>query len=93
MSSQRESWIDQTKSGMRVHDIPRVRMLWIVTMKLIAPASRDREEVEREDPEVHAVPGLVLARAADSTSSPFWLAPPSAKKLSMSIAPPSTKNQ
>ena len=31
--------IAQTKSGIRIHVIPRVRMLWIVTMKLIAPAS------------------------------------------------------
>ena len=58
MSSQPKSRIDQTKSGMRVHVIPRVRMLWIVTMKLIAPASDGRgEDVEREDPEVLPVPG------------------------------------
>jgi len=31
--------IVQTKSGTRIHVIPRVRMLWIVTMKLIAPTS------------------------------------------------------
>ena len=31
--------IDQTKSGSRVQLIPAVRMLWIVTTKLIAPAS------------------------------------------------------
>ena len=31
--------IAQTKSGMRIHVMPRARMLWIVTMKLIAPAS------------------------------------------------------
>jgi hypothetical protein len=31
--------IAQMKSGMRVQLIPRVRMFWIVTMKLIAPAS------------------------------------------------------
>ena len=36
--------IAQTKSGIRIHVIPRVRMLWIVTMKLIAPAS---DEIER----------------------------------------------
>ena len=31
--------IDQTNSGSRVQLIPAVRMLWIVTTKLIAPAS------------------------------------------------------
>jgi hypothetical protein len=31
--------IDQTNSGRRIHVIPAVRMLWMVTMKLIAPAS------------------------------------------------------
>ena len=41
MISQPKSRIDQTKSGMRVQVIPRVRMLWIVTMKLIAPATVD----------------------------------------------------
>ena len=35
----RTSRIAQTKSGMRIHDIPRARMFTIVTMKLIAPAS------------------------------------------------------
>jgi hypothetical protein len=30
--------IVQTKSGMRIHVIPGARMLWMVTMKLIAPA-------------------------------------------------------
>jgi hypothetical protein len=29
----------QMKSGTRIQVIPRVRMLWIVTRKLIAPAS------------------------------------------------------
>ncbi len=33
--------IDHTKSGMRIHVMPRVRMFTIVTMKLIAPASDD----------------------------------------------------
>ena len=31
--------IDQTKSGTRIQFMPRARMFWIVTMKLIAPAS------------------------------------------------------
>ena len=39
MISQPYRSTDQTNSGMRVHDIPRVRMLWIVTMKLTAPAT------------------------------------------------------
>ena len=33
--------IPQTKSGMRIHVMPGARMLWIVTMKLIAPSSED----------------------------------------------------
>ena len=33
--------IAQTKSGMRIHVMPGARMLWIVTMKLIAPSSDD----------------------------------------------------
>ncbi len=36
--------MDQTKSGMRIHVIPRVRMFAIVTTKLIAPTS---DEIER----------------------------------------------
>ena len=48
--------IAQTKSGMRIHVMPGARMLWIVTMKLIAPRSDDeREDVDREDPVVLAV--------------------------------------
>ena len=31
--------IAQTKSGMRIHDMPGARMLWIVTTRLIAPTS------------------------------------------------------
>ena len=31
--------IAQTKSGIRIHVIPRVRMLTVVTMKLTAPAN------------------------------------------------------
>ena len=34
----------QQKSGMRVHVMPGARMLWIVTMKLIAPTA---EEIAR----------------------------------------------
>ena len=33
--------IVHTKSGIRIHDIPGVRRLWIVTRKLIAPARED----------------------------------------------------
>ena len=33
--------IAQTKSGIRIQVIPGARMWWIVTMKLIAPASDD----------------------------------------------------
>ena len=36
--------IAQTKSGMRIQVMPRARMLWIVTMRLIAPTS---DEIER----------------------------------------------
>ena len=36
-----KSSIDQTKSGRRIHVIPGARRLWIVTRKLIAPASDD----------------------------------------------------
>ena len=31
--------IAQTKSGIRIQVMPGARMLWIVTMKLIAPSS------------------------------------------------------
>ena len=43
------------KSGMRVQLIPRARMLWIVTMKLIARDRGCRQDVQREDPQVLAV--------------------------------------
>ena len=40
---------------MRIHDMPRVRMLWIVTMKLIAPNADDSvrmwiERIQRSCP-------------------------------------------
>ena len=41
MISQPKSRIDQTKRGMRVQDIPRVRMFVMVTMKFTAPATVD----------------------------------------------------
>ena len=45
--SQAYTSIVQTKSGMRIHVMPAVRMLWIVTMKLIAPASDPIERMWR----------------------------------------------
>ena len=39
ISSHAYTSTDQTNSGIRIHDIPRVRMLWIVTMKLTAPTA------------------------------------------------------
>ena len=39
--------IVHTNSGRRIHVMPAVRMLWIVTMKLIAPASDAAERMWR----------------------------------------------
>ena len=58
-SSTEYASIAQAKSGMRIHVIPGARMLWIVTMKLIAPAS-DAIDV-RWMPRIHRscpTPGL-----------------------------------
>ena len=71
--------IVQTKSGMRIHVIPRVRMLWIVTTKLIAPAMdeivvRWMPRIQRSWPTIGSC----------TESGGYWYQPPCA-------APPSTK--
>ena len=78
---------------MRVHDIPRVRMLWIVTMKFTAPATvetvrRWSERIQRSCP----FPGAWIESGGYAVQ-PVSAAPPSAKKLSMSTPPPKRKNQ
>ena len=55
ISSPAYTSIDQTKSGIRIQVMPGARMLWIVTMKLIAPASdeivsRWSERIQRSWP-------------------------------------------
>ena len=50
--------IAQTKSGIRIQVMPGARMLWIVTMKLIAPRSDESVRMwMREDPVVLAMTG------------------------------------
>ena len=93
MSSHAKMYIDQTKSGMRVQVIPRVRRLWMVTMKLIAPASEDavrmwRERIQRSWP----LPAVSTERGGYDVQ-PACAAPPLAKKESMRTTPPSAKSQ
>src|SRR5579871_3261395 len=86
--------IAQQKSGMRIHDIPLARMLWIVTTKLIAPASDESERmcsprIQRSWP----FPGEWLVDSGTYDVHPDLAAPPFAKKLSISTTPPSRKSQ
>src|SRR5215471_7617408 len=87
--------IDQMKSGMRIQDMPAVRMLTIVTMKLIAPitdaiVSRWSERIQRSTP----WPGLnslsdsggYIVQLADA-------APPLARKLQSRTTPPNRNSQ
>ena len=92
-SSNAKISIDQTKSGMRIQLIPRVRRLWMVTMKLIAPASDEAvrmwsERIQRSWP----LPGAWVESGGYAVQ-PDFAAPPSAKKLSISTAPPRKKSQ
>ena len=71
--------IDQTKSGNRIHDMPRARMLWIVTMKLIAPAADEIvrmwiERIHRSCP----FPGAITDSGAYAVQ-PVFAAPPAAR--------------
>src|SRR3989304_3907493 len=93
MRSHAKSRIDQTKSGMRVHVIPRARMLWIVTIKLIAPASDEAERMWRE--RIHRswpLPGAWVESGGYDVQ-PACAAPPFAQKLSIITAPPRKKSQ
>ena len=75
--------IAQMNSGMRMNVIPRVRMLRIVTAKLMAPASDDsdsrcRERIQRSTP----LPGLYsVSDRGGYAVQPALDAPPFAKKL------------
>ena len=86
--------IAQQKSGMRIHDIPLARMLWIVTTKLIAPTS---DEIERMcSPRIQRswpLPGACSVESGTYDVHPARAAPPFAKKLSISTTPPSRKSQ
>ena len=86
--------IAQQKSGMRVHDMPGARMLWIVTTRLIAPASDDadrmcRPRIQRSWP----WPGECSVASGAYDVQPALAAPPLAKKLRYSTTPPSTNSQ
>ena len=86
--------IAQQKSGMRIHDMPGVRMLWIVTMKLIAPTSDEIERMCRL--RIHRswpLPGEWSVESGAYDVQPFAAAPPFAKKLRYSTMPPSRKSQ
>ena len=78
---------------MRVQLIPGARRFWIVTMKLIAPASDDAvrmwiDRIQRSCP----FPGSWVESGAYAVQ-PDFAAPPSAKKESISTSPPRTKSQ
>ncbi len=72
---------------MRIHDMPRARMLWIVTMKLIAPAI---EEIVRMWSErIHRSCPCPWA-ASDSGGyavQPVFAAPPAAKNEKQKTSP------
>ena len=86
--------IAQQKSGMRIHDIPGARMLWIVTTKLIAPTSDEIERMCR--PRIQRSwpwPGECSVESGAYVVQPPRAAPPFAKKLRYSTTPPSTNSQ
>ena len=73
--------------------MPRVRMLWMVTMKLIAPTSEETvrmcsDRIQRSWP---FPPRCV--ESGGYAVHPDFAAPPSAKNESMSTAPPKAKSQ
>ena len=79
---------------MRIQDMPRVRMLWTVTTKLIAPASDAIDSVwmpriQRSVP----FPGECSVESGTYIVQPAWAAPPLAKKLAYSTIPPSRNSQ
>ena len=79
---------------MRIHDMPGVRMLWIVTTKLIAPASDAIERMCR--PRIQKswpCPGECRVDSGVYAVQPLAAAPPFAKKLANSTMPPSRKSQ
>ena len=93
-SSQAYVTIAQTKSGMRIHDMPGARMLWTVTTRLIAPASEaiDRmcsDRIQRSWP----CPGECSVLSGDVRRPAAPAGPPFAKKLSHSTIPPNRNSQ
>src|SRR5687768_10676529 len=80
---------------MRIQVMPGVRMLWIVTMKLIAPAS-DESDVRWRPRIQKSWPVVGLNSSVESGEyavQPELAAPPSAKKLDSMTKPPSRKSQ
>ena len=80
---------------MRIHVIPPVRMLWIVTMKLIAPASdaivsRWSARIQQVD----AVPGLSTRLGERRVTRPAALRRAArGEEAEESVRPPKRKNQ
>src|SRR3954447_2948865 len=98
-SSRRTAYVSiaQTKSGIRIHVMPGARMLWIVTMKLIAPSSEESVRMWMLRIQ-YSWPwqGLVKGEFSDSVGydhQPACAAPPFENQLSQRTMPPSTKNQ
>src|SRR6478736_6496725 len=87
--------IDQMKSGMRIQDMPAVRMFTIVTTKLIAPISeaivrRWIDRIHRSTP----CPGLNSFDESGGYSVQLAeAAPPLARKLQRRTTPPKKKSQ
>ena len=87
--------IDQTNSGMRVMVMPGVRMLRIVTMKLIAPSSgRRADQHQAQNPQIragrlgeHAVRQRTVARPTGFRRAPTSML------LYMTMPPPSASQK
>src|SRR5258708_36896113 len=79
---------------MRIHDIPGARMLWIVTTKLIAPASDEivrmcSPSIQRSWP----LPGECSVESGVYAVQPAFAGPPLPKKLGISTTPPGQEDQ